>query len=239
MVVPSPSPIIYPESDGKPMADNTLQWDWIVSIKLGVADIFRDDPNVFIAGDLLWYPVEGEPRICAAPDVLVAFGRPKGYRGSYKQWEEGNVAPQVVFEILSESNTLYEMQDKNDFYREHGVDEYYQFDPIKIVLMGWIRKNTEFRRLWTIQDGWTSPRLGVHFKVEEDLILTKPNGERIPHPDELNRQRAEAIRQAKLERERADAEGKRAEQEKRRAEAAEAELARLRALLAERGGGAT
>lgn len=24
--------VVYPESDGKPMADNTLQWDWIVKI---------------------------------------------------------------------------------------------------------------------------------------------------------------------------------------------------------------
>jgi hypothetical protein len=48
--------------------------------------IFADDPNVFVAMDLLWYPVEGNPRIRVAPDVLVALGRPKGHRGSYKQW---------------------------------------------------------------------------------------------------------------------------------------------------------
>jgi hypothetical protein len=24
-------PIVYPESDGKPMAENTLQYEWIVS----------------------------------------------------------------------------------------------------------------------------------------------------------------------------------------------------------------
>lgn len=50
---------------------------------------------------LLWYPVESHPEIRTAPDVLVVFGRPKGHRGSYKQWEEDNIPPQVVFEILS------------------------------------------------------------------------------------------------------------------------------------------
>ena len=30
---------------------------------------------------------------------MVVLGRPPGYRGSYKQWVEDNVAPQVVFEI--------------------------------------------------------------------------------------------------------------------------------------------
>ena len=70
--------IIYPDCDGEPMADNTLQFEWIVTIKEGLDDLFRDDPNVFVAGDLLWYPVEGDPKTRMAPDALVAFGRPKG-----------------------------------------------------------------------------------------------------------------------------------------------------------------
>ena len=45
---------------------------------------------------LLWYAVEGDNKIRQAPDAMVAFGRPKGYRGSYRQWEEGGIAPQVV-----------------------------------------------------------------------------------------------------------------------------------------------
>ena len=41
-------------------------------------------------------PWKGNRKIRSAPDALTAFGRPKGYRGSYKQWEEGDVAPQVT-----------------------------------------------------------------------------------------------------------------------------------------------
>jgi hypothetical protein len=43
-----------------------------------------------VEGDLLWYPVEGhsEIRVVPHPDVLVAFGRPKGHLCSYKQWQE-------------------------------------------------------------------------------------------------------------------------------------------------------
>ena len=52
--------IIYPESDGKPMADNTEQFNWIVKIKEGLEAMFADRPDVFVAGDLLWYPVEGD-----------------------------------------------------------------------------------------------------------------------------------------------------------------------------------
>src|SRR5271165_537158 len=78
------SEIVYPESDGKPMAENTLQFQWIVTIKEGLAREFSARPDVFVAGDLLWYPVEGRPDICAAPDAMVAIGRPAGFRGCYK-----------------------------------------------------------------------------------------------------------------------------------------------------------
>ncbi|HEY9644598.1 MAG TPA: hypothetical protein V6C57_29145 [Coleofasciculaceae cyanobacterium] len=47
-----------------------------------------------------------------APDVLVAFDRPKGKRDAYKQWEENGIAPQVVFEILSPDNTKAKMNRK-------------------------------------------------------------------------------------------------------------------------------
>jgi hypothetical protein len=76
------SEIVYPDSDGKPIADNTLQFRWIVTIKEGLDWVCRDQLDVFVAGDLLWYPVEGKPSICQAPDAMVAFGRPKGDRGS-------------------------------------------------------------------------------------------------------------------------------------------------------------
>ncbi|MFM8305687.1 MAG: Uma2 family endonuclease, partial [Microcystis aeruginosa] len=74
----SESEIIYADSDGKPMADNTKQFRWIVTIKENLECLFADNDHVFIAGDLLWYPVEGDNKICQAPDAMVVFGRPKG-----------------------------------------------------------------------------------------------------------------------------------------------------------------
>ncbi len=70
--------IDYPDSDGMPMADNTPQFQWIVTLKEGIGVLFRDDPDVFVAGDLLYYPVERRPDIRIAPDVLVTFDAPKG-----------------------------------------------------------------------------------------------------------------------------------------------------------------
>jgi len=69
-----PKKIHYPESDGQPMAENTLQYEWIVTIKGNLDVLFADRDDVFVAGDLFWYPVQGEPGIRQAPDTLVVFG---------------------------------------------------------------------------------------------------------------------------------------------------------------------
>jgi hypothetical protein len=42
------------------MADNTEQFNWIMKIKENLECLFAKRPDVFVAGDLLWYPVEGQ-----------------------------------------------------------------------------------------------------------------------------------------------------------------------------------
>lgn len=196
--------IHYPDSDGRPMADNTLQFEWIVTLQGGLDAMFRNDPNVFVAGDLLWYPVEGSNKLCAAPDALVAFGRPKGYRGSYKQWEEDGIAPQVVFEVLSPNNRWSEMMDKFRFYERFGVEEYYVFDPDKVELDGYLRQGERFEPIDNI-NGWQSPRLGIRFDLSSgDLRVLRPDGQPFATYVEL-------AAQSERERERAEQECQRAE----------------------------
>src|SRR5260370_19228408 len=97
MIVPSSSlaepDLEYPDDDGQPMSDNTLQFQWIVTLQGNLDLMYRDDPDAFVAGDLFWYAEEGNPPERAAPDAMVVFGRPKGYRGSYRQWNEAGIAP--------------------------------------------------------------------------------------------------------------------------------------------------
>jgi hypothetical protein len=90
------TPITYPDSDGQLMADNTKQFNWIVRIKENLEVLFADHPDIFVAGDLLWYPVEGNNTIRRAPDVMVAFGRPKGDRGSQTMGRRRHRAPSSV-----------------------------------------------------------------------------------------------------------------------------------------------
>ncbi len=240
--------ILYPESDGKPMADNSKQFRYLTMIEGNLEILFADDMNVFVIGDMLWYPVEGHPEIRQAPDIMVAFERPKGDRGSYLQWREANIAPQVVFEILSPGNRRQEMENKFHFYNQYGVEEYYVYDPDRGRLRGWLRANQG--GLTPIPDmiGWRSPRLGVRFAMAGiELQLFYPDGERFLGIIELNVLRKEAelradkaldrlevamenLRSAmdaaataqsvaKAEAQRAEAETQRAETEAKRAEA--------------------
>jgi len=105
---------------------------------------------------LLWYPLKGHPEIRVAPDVLVVFGRPKRDRGSYRQWEEDNIAPQVVFEILSPGNRVKEMTRKLQFYERYGVEEYYIYDPDDNELEGLQRREGNLQLVEEI-NGWVSP----------------------------------------------------------------------------------
>ncbi|MDY7016110.1 MAG: Uma2 family endonuclease, partial [Cyanobacteriota bacterium] len=165
-------------------------------------------------------------------------------------WEEGNIAPQVVFEILSPGNRLKAMAQKLRFYDRHGVEEYYVYDPDDGELIGWLRHEEEDLDVISEMDNWVSPRLGIRFEViPNDLIIYRPDGEKfltfveLGQVREREQQRADdAIAQlenerlrAEQERLRAESERQRAEQERQRADDTLAQLETLKAQLRQRG----
>ncbi|HSI33545.1 MAG: Uma2 family endonuclease [Phycisphaerae bacterium] len=174
-----PANVVYPETDGAPIAENTLQFEWIAKIVNNLDALFEHDHDVFVAGDLFWYPVKGDPSAVMAPDAMVAFGRPKGHRRSYMQWDEGGVAPQVVFEVLSPSNRpAGELTRKLAFYDRFGVEEYYLFDPesAHFRVQGYLRIGARLVEIPQM-DRHKSPRLQVTFEVaNKSLRLIRPDG---------------------------------------------------------------
>ncbi len=201
-----PQTIIYPESDDKPMAENTEHFKWITTIVGGLEALFQDNPEVFIAGDLFWYPVEGNPRIRTAPDAMVVFGCQKGKRGAYLQWQENNIAPQVVFEILSPSNSAREMMKKLDFYERYGVEEYYIYAPsyeenssLEGQSLNIYHKTNEGFKLVGSPSNWKSPRLGLSFKLSEGgLIIIDSDGSHFQSYVELSNSAQQEKERAEL-----------------------------------------
>jgi Uma2 family endonuclease len=202
---PKPAaPVHYPDSDGKPMADNTIQFRWILMLYAHLAAQYRSDAEVFVAGDHLIYPVEGDNKLRQAPDVYVAFGRPKGDRGSYRAWEEGGVFPQVVFEVWSPNNRYGEMQDKFAFYEKHGAEEYY------IIYPEFPMHAEAFRRdggkLVGVEevDGYASPRTGLRFALKKGhLTVSGRDGQPLKAVEEQVAEREAAERAATEQKEKA------------------------------------
>ena len=213
----TPPEISYPSSDGKSMAESTKQLRWITLLYGNLKALFHDRDDVFVAGDNFWYPVESEPQTVFAPDVYVVFGRPKGDRASYKQWEENDVPLTVVFEILSPVNTTQEMVKKYDFYDHHGVEEYFVYDPDRNKLDIYTRGKATLRLHRDIAK-FVSPRLGIRFEMTKpEITVYGPDGEPFrPHEEdrrigrEAKKEAIESKRQSADNAKRADDNAKRA-----------------------------
>ncbi len=209
--------IFYPESDGEPMSENTRQFRWILVLAGNLAILFHDHELVFVCGNQFWYPLEGEPDIRQAPDVYVVFGRPKGDRPSYKQWEEDGIPMTVVFEVLSPKNTVAEMNDKLEFYEEYGAEEYYVYDPDSNKLYGYTRRGDMLIRVRPI-NGFVSPRLGIRFDLSgPELVVRYPDGRPFLTMEELDLERQKAEQRALQAEQRADQAKQEADQAMQRA----------------------
>ncbi len=228
------------------MAETTKHFRWIVFIKENL-EMLTLGKDVFVAGDLLWYPLRGQVNICKAPDVMVVIGRPKGDRLSYLQWHEANMPPQVVFEIFSKSNRRRRnKEDLLEFYEQFGVEEYYTYDPDRNTFVIRVLHGNKFTALEGVPR-WVSPLLGITFEwSEQGFKIFHPDGREFVGFEELERENQDLkkqysevmqlraqerkrflqveieARQARLEveteRQKVEAEKQRAEVEKQRAE---------------------
>ena len=95
-----PAAIDYPESDGKPLAENDPQLHAIHYAFGALLLRYAARADVYVSADLLVYYEEGNPRVSVAPDVFVVFGVEDRMRGNYKVWEEGK-GPDFVLEVAS------------------------------------------------------------------------------------------------------------------------------------------
>jgi Uma2 family endonuclease len=160
------------------------------------------------------------------PDVLVALEVPRGERKSWVVWEEGK-GPDVVIELLSEKTAQEDKGRKKRVYQNQlRVAEYFWFDPFDPDdWAGFELQHGVYHALSPDAQGrLISRRLdlalirwqGVYADVEATwLRWATLEGDLLPTAQEV----------AEREQQRADAEA-------RRAVAAEAEVTRLRALLA-------
>jgi Uma2 family endonuclease len=118
----------YPDSDGEPMAESDFQLIPLIYAITALRIYFQNHPDVYVAGDMLLYFEQGNPKAVVAPDVFVVMGAPKRRRRSYMLWREPK-APDFILEITSASTAGQDLGIKKGLYAYLGVTEYFQFDP--------------------------------------------------------------------------------------------------------------
>jgi Uma2 family endonuclease len=228
--------IVY--DDGEPLESewHYLQMHLLYDLLRQVeAEQQRTDVHVG-ANQFVYYSVEqareiaelvarGEQPKFRGPDVFWVDGvMPKAERPAWIAWEEGGRLPDAIFELLSKSNRLRHQEKKDLYSQVWRTAEYFTFGPPRFVLEGFRLAGSAYRpivpdaagRLWSEQlRSFVGVWHGVYHKEEAPWVrLYRADGSLISSPREM-----------------AEEERRRADEERRRAEAAEAELARLRALL--------
>jgi Uma2 family endonuclease len=171
--------LLYPCSDGKPMAESLEQGRAIRYLIAGLEEVFVDREGVLVAGDFFWYPVEDRPDIVVAPDVAVIENIAVDTFNSYRPWRYGGRLTLAV-EVWSPSNRAAEMRAKLAFYDTHGVDEYWEFDPARGRLRVWERREGSLVEIVTV-DSWRSTVCGCRLAVHgREVVVFDPDGTRWP-----------------------------------------------------------
>ena len=121
--------VIYPESDGKPMAETEYHRDIMIDFIQMLKHHFRNVSDAYVSGNLMMYYEEGNIRKSVSPGVFVVFGVSKKRWRTYRTWEEGHT-PDFVLEVASKSTYRQDLTHKKELYASTlGVREYYIYDP--------------------------------------------------------------------------------------------------------------
>lgn len=227
-VAHSQQEIIYPSSDGEPLAET---YDHLIAITTTLLILLKhlEGQQATVLADQFLYYAQGFPRLRVAPDVMVILGVAPGGRDNYKTWVEGQV-PAVIFEMTSPGTRSQDEVEKKKLYESIGVAEYWQFDPrgewIVEKLRGYRLVGDLERVYMPIVDN-RSNVLQLQLSVDQKIIAFHrlDNGVKLLTNDELNialeqtEQRFETEMVARQQAEqRAEAESQRADFAAQRAE---------------------
>jgi len=189
---------------------------------------FRGRDDYYAGGNQFIYFSEQQARNrdFRGPDCYLVLGTNKEpLREYWCVWQEGGKYPNLIIELSSPSTAHLDRTVKKDIYEQvFRTANYYCYDPASHTLDGWELVNEVYKplvpneqgRLWCPQmNAWLGTWAGKYQDRDEVwLRFFDANGQVLPTAVEAAQQLAEADR--------------------RRLEQAEAELARLKAQLAER-----
>ncbi len=169
---PTETADLYPESDGKPMAETERHFREILKNFALIENHFAHVPDVYVLGNMMMYYEEGNPRKSISPDIFVAFGIGRKERRIYKIWEEGK-PPDFVLEFASKKTYHKDLTDKMRLYADIGIQEYFLYDVdgpyLPTPLMGFRLVDGDYVEIPTNANGGIlAATLGLEFHLLDD-----------------------------------------------------------------------
>ena len=225
--------VVYPSSDGEPMAETERHRKALEDLVDMIDLHFRQVPDVHVSGNLLLYYEEGNPRKVISPDVFMVRGVSKKELRIYKTWEQSPTLD-FVLELASPSTFTRDFREKKEIYAKIlKVQEYYIYDPyheIEPSFVGFRLVDGDYEEIAFVDGQLPSKVLGLALGEYDGMLrLYNPaTGEWLAP----SRERAdEAEARAQDAETRALAAESLVQQEARARQNAEAELAKAREIL--------
>ena len=201
-----PHDVIYPCSDGQPMAETGVHGECMMYVTIALRRWFAKHGrmDVCVGMNHFLYYEQGNPRAVVAPDVYVVLGAPGHLRDTYMLWKEPK-APDFVLEVTSASTRREDERRKRDVYAALGVREYFLYDPraeyLAPPLQGFRWQDGEYRALLAVtalsnrEVAVVSEVLGLTLRDEREARLVRlhdrATGEDLPTYEEADRAREE------------------------------------------------
>ncbi|MCY3553475.1 MAG: Uma2 family endonuclease [Candidatus Poribacteria bacterium] len=209
---PTETADLYPESDGKPMAETERHFRELLKNFNRIENHFAHIPDVYVLGDMMMYYEEGNPRKSISPDIFVAFGIGKKERRIYKIWEEGK-PPDFILEFASKGTYRNDLTRKVQLYAEIGIPEYFVYDVdrryLPAPLLGFRLIGDDYVEIASLATGGLpSVTLGLEFHALDDSLgiydpeaeaWLKTSAERAEDAEERANQEADARHKAEAE----------------------------------------
>lgn len=225
-----------PAEDGIPL-ESSWQRDQI-NLLIELAYLHWAERNDFYAGGnmfIYYSPKKLKSEDVRGPDFFVVKGVDRfKYRPSWIAWEEDNILPHLIVELISPSTRSEDEITKKRLYEQaFRTPEYYLYYPDEQKLVGWRLQGARYQPITPDERGWLWSEqlelwLGTWQGYDEALVshtwlrFFDSDGQLIP----THRERAEEAQ------DQAEKAQERAETETQARAAAEAKIAALEAELA-------
>lgn len=224
--------VVYPESDGQPMAETDVHRDLLLKMVELLKQAF---PESYVSGNIFVYYVEGDPRKVLSPDALLCRGQGPRQKRIVRMWEE-NSQLDLVMEFTTPSTKKEDYQKKKKIYEKIFQIPYYLiYDPLAMKLDLYRLTETGYQAVENNEKGyWEMPDLGIQVGLElpHSLCLFDADGNRILDKAEAAQKQAEAVqKQADDALQQADDALQQAEKERLAKEEAKLEIEALKAQL--------